>query len=47
MSLLVAKAKEQVAGCVLNAAKSAMEKGILEKYQFALISETEERAPQA
>ena len=29
MSLLVAKAKEQVAGCVLNAAKSAMEKGIL------------------
>ena len=35
MSLLVAKAKEQVAGCVLNAAKSAMEKGILEKAELA------------
>ena len=35
MSLLVANAKEQVAGCVLNAAKSAMEKGILEKAELA------------
>lgn len=35
MSLLVAKAKEQVAGCVLNAAKSAIEKGILENIELA------------
>ena len=35
MSLLVAYAKEQVAGCVLNAAKTAMEKGILENAELA------------
>ena len=35
MSLLVAKAKEQVSSCVLNAAKTAMEKGILENAELA------------
>ena len=35
MSLLVAKAKEQVACCVLNAAKTAMEKGVLENTELA------------
>ncbi|MEE1161957.1 MAG: arginine--tRNA ligase, partial [Acutalibacteraceae bacterium] len=35
MSLLVAKAKEQVSSCVLNAAKTAMEKGILENAELS------------
>ena len=35
MSLLVAKAKEEVKICVLNAAKSAVEKGILENAELA------------
>ena len=34
MSLLVAKAKKQVEDCVLNAAKSAMEKGIMENAEL-------------
>ena len=35
MSLLVAKAKEEVKVCVLNAAKSAVEMGILENAELA------------
>ncbi len=35
MSLLVAKAKEQVSSCVLNAAKTAMKKGILENAELS------------